>query len=54
MRAQYPDIPWVEMQSIRNVLVQAYFRLDQKVIWQTCHDDIPILKGKLSSLADQV
>ena len=47
-RKRYPGIPWDKMQVIRNVPVLEYFRIDEKILWKTCQEDlaplIPLLE----------
>jgi uncharacterized protein with HEPN domain len=33
IRKRYPEIPWVKMQDIRNVIIHEYFRMDVEIIW---------------------
>lgn len=52
IQQKYPEIPWGEIQGIRNVLVHEYFRLDEEIIWKTIQDDIPQLINTLEKIAD--
>ncbi len=38
------------MQDFRNVLVHAYFRLDEEIIWKASQDDIPPLIAALEKI----
>ncbi len=42
-RQQYPQVPWEQMQAMRNVIVHEYFRIDEEVLWQTTQADLPPL-----------
>jgi len=37
----YHDIPWNKMQSMRNVIMHKYFRIDEEILWQTIQEDLP-------------
>lgn len=41
IQEQYAEIPWENMQGIRNVLVHEYFRLDEEILWNASQKDIP-------------
>ncbi len=45
-----PQIPWVKLQGIRNVLVHEYFRLDEEILWETSQQDIPGLIKMLEQI----
>ena len=40
---KYPDIPWNLMRAMRNRIVHVYFRMDEKLLWDTVHNDLPPL-----------
>ncbi len=41
IRRMYPDIPWVNMVGMRNIISHAYDRLSYQIIWDTIHESIP-------------
>ena len=45
-----PSLPWREMRDIRNVVVHAYFGVDNKVVWDTLQIDLPPLLPDLKRL----
>lgn len=49
IQSRYPDIPWVQMRSIRNLLIHEYFGVDIDIIWQTITDDLPDLLKKITA-----
>jgi uncharacterized protein with HEPN domain len=49
---KFPEIPWREMQSIRNILVHEYFHLDEEILWKTIQDDVPALIEELEKIID--
>ena len=42
-REKYPDFPWRETASLRNVIAQEYFGLDMDIIWDVIKTRIPLL-----------
>lgn len=46
----YPDVEWVIVKSVRNVLVHEYFGIDYKVIWNSIQDNLPTLKKHLHDI----
>ncbi len=47
---QYPEIPWHLMRAMRNRIVHAYFSVDQKLMWDTVQNDLPLLIPILKKL----
>jgi len=42
-RAQYADIPWTEIVSLRNRLIHGYDSVDFDILWQIITKDLPSL-----------
>jgi uncharacterized protein with HEPN domain len=49
VRAKYPNVPWREVKGMRNKLVHQYFGINMEVVWQTIHEDLPVLIEALKS-----
>jgi uncharacterized protein with HEPN domain len=47
---KYPQIPWSIMRAMRNRFVHVYFSVDERLLWDTIHDDLPVLASALLSL----
>jgi uncharacterized protein with HEPN domain len=47
---KYADIPWNLMRAMRNRIVHVYFRIDEKLMWETIQNDLPPLIPRLEKL----
>lgn len=46
----YPQIPWVDIRGMRNVVIHEYFQLDLEIIWETIQTDFPLFKLTLEEI----
>lgn len=51
-RRLYPNIPWNQMNGMRNILIHEYFGVDVATVWHTAKIHLPILKKQLESILD--
>lgn len=54
VRALAPDIPWLKIIGMRNILVHGYFGIDTDVVWDTVSRDIPALKPAIEQLLQRL
>jgi len=47
---QHPELPWIEMRSVRNKMIHNYFDVELPVVWGTVKDDLPKLKQQIDHL----
>lgn len=47
---KYTTIPWNLMRAMRNRLVHVYFKVDEKLMWDTIQNDLPPLISGLEKL----
>jgi uncharacterized protein with HEPN domain len=47
---QYTGIPWTLMRAMRNRIVHVYFKVDEKLMWDTIQNDLPPLIPELEKL----
>jgi uncharacterized protein with HEPN domain len=52
-RRLYPDIPWDQMNGMRNILIHEYFGVDVATVWHTAKTHLPLLKQQLESILDK-
>ena len=43
LKAQFPDVPWREIKDFRNLLIHEYFGVDLRIVWNTIHQELPLL-----------
>jgi len=53
VRSKYPNVPWREVKGMRNKLVHQYFGINMEVVWQTIHEDLPMLIEVLKEIPNQ-
>jgi uncharacterized protein with HEPN domain len=47
---KYTTIPWSLMRAMRNRIVHVYFKVDEKLMWDTVKNDLPPLIPELEKL----
>jgi uncharacterized protein with HEPN domain len=49
-RDRHPEVPWVTIKAMRNVLVHFYFGVDLGKVWRTVVEDLPVLKSQVTAI----
>lgn len=49
-RAQYPQIPWPQLITLRHRLIHGYDQVDFDILWQIITDDLPPLAAELERI----
>jgi uncharacterized protein with HEPN domain len=52
LEASHPEIPWVDVRGMRNIVVHEYFQVNLSIIWQTIQEDLIPLEISLRQLID--
>jgi uncharacterized protein with HEPN domain len=47
LQERHPDIPWLYIQGMRNLLIHEYFGVDTDILWQTIQTDLPALRTQI-------
>ena len=50
VRQRCPDVPWLDVAGMRNVIAHGYFDVDIPIVWRTVQDDLPQLMSSLRSV----
>ncbi|RUT07887.1 DUF86 domain-containing protein [Dulcicalothrix desertica PCC 7102] len=50
----YPEIPWVDIRGLRNIVIHEYFRVNIEIIWETIQRDLPPLLEQLQELQSRL
>ena len=53
IRAQYPELPWAEMLTMRNIVIHEYHGVNLSIIWQTVKEDLPALVSPLKRMLQE-
>jgi len=48
--AEHPDIPWQNIQGLRNRIAHGYFEIDLNIVWETVTKSLPDLLDQLQLL----
>ncbi|MFM7424538.1 MAG: DUF86 domain-containing protein [Elainella sp.] len=54
LRAQHPEIPWVQIVGLRNLLVHEYFRVDPQILWDITQSDLQPLKIAIQTIQQEL
>ncbi len=50
IQVRHPDVPWMEMRGIRNVVIHEYFGVSRDILWRTVQEDLPRLMLSLKNM----
>ncbi len=50
----YPQVPWPQIVSMRNILIHEYFGINLDEVWQVVIKDLPELKRQLLKINNQL
>lgn len=53
IKTRYSDLPWMEMYTMRNIVVHEYHGVNLKIIWQTITEDLPLLIPQLQKILEE-
>ena len=53
-KAEHIDTPWDQIEKMRHVLVHGYYQILPEVLWLTIHDDLPLLKTKVTNYLSEM
>lgn len=53
-RQGHPSVPWRQIGGMRNILVHDYFRINERIVWETVEHHLPLLKADIRRILDQI
>lgn len=53
VKIRFPNIPWKEMNGMRNILIHEYFDMESDIVWHTAKKHLPELKRLLTEIPTQ-
>jgi uncharacterized protein with HEPN domain len=53
LRQAHPEVPWAQIEAMRNILVHEYFDVDLEEVWVTVERDLPGLKDTAQHILGQ-
>jgi uncharacterized protein with HEPN domain len=52
VKTKYPEIPWLKMYGLRNMISHEYFGIDYEIIWEIATKNLPKNKLELKKVID--
>lgn len=46
-KSEILTIPWKQLYGMRNRIVHGYSGVDMRIVWDTIHDDLPVLQKEI-------
>lgn len=50
LRDRHPEIPWLRVIGMRNILIHGYFAIDLEEVWATVERRVPILRTQIEMI----
>jgi uncharacterized protein with HEPN domain len=50
LRDRYPEVEWLRIVGMRNLLVHSYFSIKPGIIWQTATQAVPDLRARIAQI----
>ena len=54
IKTLYPDVPWIEMYSLRNRIAHTYFGIDYEIIWDIISNYLPDNKSQIETISKEI
>lgn len=53
IKTKHSNVPWVEMNAMRNIVIHEYHGVNLKIIWLTVTEDLPPLVLQLKEILEK-
>jgi len=54
LKLAYPAVPWQDIKDFRNLLAHEYFGIDLEIVWNTIHNDLPMLMEAVRNIEKEI
>ena len=54
LREKYPDVPWSDARSMRNIIVHVYSKVDADQVYKTAKTDLGTLKTAFTKIKEDL
>src|SRR5262245_12010374 len=54
LKDRYPDVPWLQIVALRNILVHEYFGLNMHQVWTMAQKDLPKLEKQVQRIRSEI
>jgi len=51
LKTTHPEIPWADINGMRNKIIHEYFGVDENILWDTSKENLPELKKQISKIS---
>lgn len=53
-RTAFPEMPWSDMVSMRNIMIHEYDDIDLEIVWETVQNDLPLLFESMEKIINKL
>jgi uncharacterized protein with HEPN domain len=53
LRDKYPDVDWRKVAGLRDIVIHAYFNIDNNIIWDIIQNKLPDLQSYVAIILEQ-
>jgi uncharacterized protein with HEPN domain len=53
IKNRYSNLPWMEMYTMRNIVIHEYHGVNLSIIWQTVTEDLPAIIPQLEEILEE-
>lgn len=53
-RNAHPEVPWRDIVDMRNALVHGYITTNATLVWDTCKNDLPLLRSQIAKFMEEL
>lgn len=54
LRDKHPEIPWLDIVGMRNILAHEYFGVQLRRAWKVVQQDLPILRDSITKMKEDL